>query len=153
MEIIKKLKKESTILTIVFNVLTMGAYGAFYMKEQTEKLNELLPENEKISHTTSTAAMVVAIVSAAFGFLSLFVDLSESLTQFDNLITLTAAIFMLVWTFTWRNRFYTITGINSHHPYKLHGFWLFIFGVYYVNYKINVIHDSTVMQEQTQITM
>ena len=142
MQIVNKLKRESTFLTLIFNILTFGVYGAFYMKAQTETLNEALPEDQRIPEYSMYLYIGAMIVSAFISFISLFTELSQSVTSLDDLLTIGLGISMIVWTFSWRTKFYAVTGMNNNHPLRLNGFLLFLFGLYYINYKINMIHDS-----------
>jgi len=142
--IIKDLKKESTFVTLFYNFITLGVYGGFYMKRQTEILNKDVKDDLKISSSEMDTYVVLSIISAFISFLLIFSDNNPTFEGIDKLFTIGLGIWMIAWNFRWRKMFYAALGDDAQYPsFRLNGFFLFLFGIYYINYKINEFDSFT----------
>lgn len=141
--LLQNLKRESTALTLCLNIATFGVYGAHYMYSQTEKLNNEVSDDRKVSTFVMGTMVFVAWLSGIIDLFSVFNEPSESLEFFNDYISFGYMISIILWSFKWRKMFHETMNIaNSNDGRWLNGFLTFFFGLYYINYKINVINDN-----------
>ena len=145
--LLQKLKRESTFLTFILNVATFGVYGAHYMYSQTQKLNEEVSSENKMDTFSMGAIVLAAWVSGIIDLFTVFSETSEGVEAFNDLLSIGLLISIIMWAFKWRKMFHeTMSITNSNDGRWLNGFLLFLFGLYYINYKINVMNDNTTNQ-------
>jgi len=146
-EIIKSLKDQSTWVLFFLFIITYGVYGAYYVKEKSNIMNSALEEGNKISQGFINAVMVINWLSLALFIVYLNVD-GEFIIS--SLVDLVANIMFIVWAFMARNRVNTYCGLSGSDASWFHGFWTFLFTLYYFNYKVNTIVDySETLQTDT----
>jgi len=146
-EIIKSLKDQSTWVLLFLFIITYGVYGAYYVKEKSSIMNSVLEEGNKISKGFIDTVIIINWLSLALFIVYLNVD-GEFIIS--SLVDLVANIMFIVWAFMARNRVNTYCGLSSGDASWFHGFWTFLFTLYYFNYKVNTIVDySETLQTDT----
>lgn len=145
--ILSKLKRESTVLTLFLNIVTLGVYGAHYLQGQTNILNEELPEDQRFDPMVMWGIVGAAWISGILDFIGILQPLSPDLDLLSSAINLGVSIAYIAWSFKWRTMFYAATKTQNVYPQQLNGFLLFLFGIYYINYRVNAMNDTIAAQQ------
>ena len=138
---VKDLKKQSTWVLLILNIITLNVYGAHYIYTQSKKLNEILEEEEKISDLLQGTILLSAYIILIGTVLS-FINYSVIYDGIANLASLILTISMIVWSFKVRNRMNKALNLQKGDFHWFHGFWTFLFPPYYFNYKINCLNEQ-----------
>lgn len=133
---------DNTLSMILLNFISFGMYNAFYLKSQSEVVNEYVTEYNKISKTLMNSVILTSVLHLYMVMVDFFGGLSSSLIVIDNLVTLSYLITMTVLSFAVRNRFNTLIDAEGGYVPKMNGFFVFLFGAFYINYKIRSINNS-----------
>ncbi len=140
----ENLKYKSTLSLIGLSIITLGVYPAYFIKRQTKILNDY-KTNAQVSKRLTTLIIAIAYI---IGILFLFVLIGLfriTLPNMKDLITLSpssffslfTSTFSTIWCFLARDRIHEYFNID-HNPFKrISGLLLLMFGVFYLNYKIN----------------
>lgn len=143
MNVTKGLKQEPLLLTLILNVVTFGIYGSFYLKHQTEALNEHVPADKQISDSMVSGIVTLACVSGFLDLITLLTEAGEMIDGINTLLGLVFSISMIVWVFKWRSLYHEALKVRSSNDGRwMNGFFAFLFGVYYVNYKVGALLDE-----------
>ena len=146
-EVISKLKRESTLLTLFLNIVTFGIYGAHYLQGQTSVLNESLQEEDRLDPQIMWGIVAAAWISGILDFVGILQTLSPDFEFLSSAVGLGVSIAYILWSFKWRKMFYAATKTGNVYPQQLNGFLLFLFGIYYINYRVNAMNDTIAAQQ------
>jgi len=151
--LIQSLRSQSTWKLLFLSIITLGIYGAHYMRNQTKSLNKQLSDDQQISNGLVLSILILSYITVAL-IIPFFVVLDEN-PQLDQLDQISAnidkvlSILILVWGFKARNRMNSLLGLSegglsvSKDDTKwFHGFWTFLFQYFYFNYKVNKISED-----------
>lgn len=137
----KKLRKKSVLLIILLTLITYGIYQPIWFLKQKNAINNL-KSKEKLTNTLFILVIILYAVSALFLFIYLFpYDTTSPLVieLIDNLINLTGAIIILVMSFKVRRILHQYFNVVLKRNIKFSKIYTFLFGIYYLQYKINRI--------------
>ena len=130
------LPARKTWLLVVLSIVTYFVYPAHYARKLSVKLNAADPAGPKIS-----SGLVWTVLIAAYVGLVLF--LCTAATEEDSAIDITSnvvdrigGLLFLVWAFSARRRLNFLQKNSKESPRWVHGFWTFLFAVFYLNYKV-----------------
>ena len=149
-EIIKSLKDQSTWVLLFLFIITYGVYGAYYVKEKSGIMNSVLEEGNKISKGFIDTVIIINWLSLALFIVYLNVD-GEFIIS--SLVDLVANIMFIVWAFMARNRVNTYCGLSSGDASWFHGFWTFLFTLYYFKILLLIIQKpcKLILQRMAKI--
>ena len=139
-DVLKALKKESTWKLFFLTVITLGLYSAFYMKRQSEVLNGYLEDDSKIGPALVKLAFLSAFLGIGLVFAPFIVPddslkLVETISAIDNLFY---SIIVLIWGFLACTRMnYLLDAEEKGNPLRSSKWWVLLFGVFFVNFRIN----------------
>lgn len=138
---VKDLKKQSTWILLLLNIITFNVYGAHYIYTQSKKLNHVLNEEEKISDLLQGSILLSAYIMM-FGTILSILSYSVFVDSISNIASLVLTITLIVWSFKVRNRMNKLLNLHKSDSNWFHGFWTFLFPPYYFNYKINCLNEQ-----------
>lgn len=145
----KKLKGENTILIIFYSLITLGFYPALYIRKKTKILNEFWTDLPISGFFTEM--VVIAAIASAFAIfvdiISVYYEITEPFSRWMGLLKearVVSPALNMAWCFLARDRIHDYLKCNDDKKRRLSGALIFIFGVFYLNYKINKeIDEST----------
>jgi len=141
---VNKLRKINIILMIFLTLITMGIYVPVWFLIQKKAINDL-KSKEKL---TDTPFQIVLVLYSFSLFILIYQIFSSDYVQnsildnIDNFISVTGAIIVLVMSFKVRRIFHQYFNIVLKKNIMLSKLWTFLFGIYYLQFKINKILDS-----------
>ena len=139
-DIVGQLKSQSTWRLVFLSLITLGIYGAYYIKLQTKIINQHLDREGQISATVATFIVALSCISA------INLVLLEPHPVETALLDTVWSILVLIWVFKARNRMNMLLAVTKDQPQWFHGLWTFIFFYYYFNFKINRLNESIAEQ-------
>ena len=128
---------------ILLSIITYFVYPAHYVKKLTARLNQEPCEAPRIS-----AALVWAILIFSYAGLALFigylaVEDDHPIAKFSTFADRIGGILFILWAFVARARIHVLLQPRKGSPEWLHGFWTFVFNVFYVNFKLRRLKNHS----------
>ncbi len=152
----KKLKYHSTMSLFFLSLITLGIYSAYYIKRQTKILNEFKP-NIPISDFFVNAIIIFSYIGAIINVILAVKAYIESgiwhaadsfSTNYFSFGTL-----IPIWAFLARDRIQEYLDCNGDENKRFCGIMTLIFGVFYINHKINdLIEDNSIDEKYLEIS-
>ncbi len=139
---IKSFKRFTTWGVIGLAIITLGIYGYYWMYTRTKVLNNLIPEN-KVAPWIIPAIIVLGLINIVFSLLPLISPELASLAALGSILGIIVFILTVTWAFMFRNRLNIISGSNKGDVFWLGPILTFFFSLYYLQYKINQMHDAS----------
>jgi hypothetical protein len=152
--IIQELKDQSTWRLYGLTMITLGVYWAHYIRRQTNRINALLGEDARISKgliqlffiVTYLQLIFAVSINAVFWFMPAIIVEEGHWLNIINIIGSVLGglwgIIIIAWSFKARNRINTLCSFCKDSEEWFHGFWTFLFYIWYINYKVNVLNES-----------
>jgi len=141
---IKTFKRFTTWGVLGLAIITLGIYGYYWMFSRTKVLNSIIPEN-KIASWIVPAVLIVGLINIVLSILPIAVPIMAG--DFLAIISLPLSLIgmglALVWAFKFRNRLNIISGSTKGNVFWLGPILTFFFNLYYLQYKINQMHDAS----------
>ena len=141
-EILRALKRESTLRLFFLGVITLGIYIAHYIKRQTAIVNQYLDKEKQISEGLVWTILILTYVSAILFVPYMFVEEGHPIAIISNLAGKILVVLDLVWAFKARNRMNMLLSATKGSEFWFHGLWTFLFTALYFNYKINMLSET-----------
>ncbi|MEZ5919260.1 MAG: DUF4234 domain-containing protein [Alphaproteobacteria bacterium] len=140
-EIIVVLRDQSTWILVFFSIITLGIYTAFYIKRQSRVLNEYLTTpTHRIKEGFIQFILVVAFVSAAIDVVDLiYGDDDPTVAGFAAGGDMVFGLSVMFWAFMICTRLNYLLGAAKGTPLWSSKLWAFLFGAFYINYKVNTL--------------
>ena len=150
---IKSFKRFSTWWVVLLAMFTLGIYAYYWMVSRTNTINSIIPEN-KVSMWIPYTIIISGVINLIATMLPIalpFIDtISEEATanfmafgQIATLLSFVGLILTLIWVYKFRNRLNLISGSKKGDVYRVGPILTFFFQLYYMQYKINQMHDAT----------
>lgn len=130
------LKPRSVILMILLTVVTLGLYMNFWFHRSAIALNKRLDRN-RISMIQVGAFWVLSLSSVLWTIPEILAEEGSVTVDIGTFLTNADMIFALVCAFTIRGRLNLLIQVPRSHPAWSNAFWTFIFGILYLQWKIN----------------
>ena len=146
MDLIEKLRSQSTWKLLGLGIVTYGVYFAYYAQRQSKEINAAINSDDNISSGFINSILVMSYASLALFIPYLFVEEGHPIEGISSLIDMIVGIMLIVWGFKARNRVNTYCDLNAEDDVWFHGLWTFLFTPLYFNYKVNCILESNVEQ-------
>lgn len=166
-----QLKSESTWKLFGLSVITLGIYLAYYIKKKSQKINNFLESDQRISDNFASGMVYISYISVMtliFYFVAAYLMIfsldgetyySETnsigatitlafIRLISDLIGMIFNILVIVWAFKMRNRINSLNQYNPSDKKWFHGFWTFLFSTLYINFKINKIHTAIQLENK-----
>ncbi|HQQ63512.1 MAG TPA: DUF4234 domain-containing protein [Pseudomonadales bacterium] len=137
---LNRLPAMSLLSVLLFTVATLGVYSWWWLYSRSLILNSLLPKERTISKP------FMHLCLAGFGITFLLViDFSYqpdnlSLKDTINVLMMALNIMAIVWVFRFRAGMHFLLGPTPT-LYHLNAVWTFLFPIFYVQHKINLLHE------------
>lgn len=126
--------RQSVWLLLFLTLITVGIYTNVWQLQQATRLQRFLPDQSLRPFTIG--ALIFAVISAAFD-VSINFTSNASLNLTSSGLDLVYGILALILEFAIRSKLNTIQGGYANRVYWFSGVWTFLFGVLYLQYKIN----------------
>jgi len=139
---VKAFKRFTTWGVIGLAVITLGLYSYYWMHTRTKVLNKLIPEN-KVAPWIVPTIIILGLINFVLSFLPLIAPELITLSTLSSFIGLIVFILAITWAFMFRNRLNIISGSNKGDVFWLGPILTFFFSLYYLQYKINQMHDAS----------
>ncbi|MCP4750317.1 MAG: DUF4234 domain-containing protein [Proteobacteria bacterium] len=143
-EILKNLQDQSTWRLLLLTLVSLGIYGAHYIKRQTSNANQYLDEKGRIPTGLVYFILVLSYIYAIFTLLSIFAPIESPI---DEALTVVLEAAIIVWGFKARNRMNTLFSARKGDANWFNGFWTFVFTPLYFNFKVNTLNDLLLEQD------
>ncbi len=140
-EIIGQLRSQSTWRLAVLILITWGIYLAHYIRRQTNRLNQCLDEQHRISRALVISILILSYITVILAVHEILVEEGQG-QPISLLLNLTLAILVLIWAFKARNRMNMLLGVAPDEPGSFDETWTLLFAVLYFNFKINKLYES-----------
>ena len=141
---IQNLPTKNTWLLILLSIFTYFVYPAHYVKKLTARLNEEPSEAPPISTTLVWAILVLSYLSLALFVGYLAVEEDHPIARLSSIVDRICGLSFILWSFSARSRIHALLGSSKGSPQWLHGFWTFLFNVFYVNFKLARLKSPSV---------
>lgn len=146
-ELLSSLHRYSTWLLVLLTFVTLGVYGAHYIKRQTVVINSFLHDNDKLGLSAPNTLLFISYLSLAlsllpFATLNMDQSISSSIELAGSIVSLIWTLMMLVLCFKMRTKLHSLLNSLPGGISWFHGFWTFFFQIYYINYKINTLNKA-----------
>ena len=122
-------------LVLLLTVVTFGIYAGFWLYRQNEFLGRIRPDL-KVPPALGLVVLALLVVSALLDIV-VMIHAPASLESASNGLDRITEILLLVFTFTVRGGLNKVLGVFKTDPAWFSGLWTFLFGVIYLQYKIN----------------
>jgi len=140
----EKLKKKNIFLMILLTLITYAIYQPIWFLKQKRAINNL-KSKEKLTGTPFIFVIVIYAISILIlliTFISIDTTTLLVIDLIDTLITWTGVIILIVMSFKVRRIFHQYFNVVLKRNIKFSKIWTFLFGIYYLQYKINRILDK-----------
>ncbi|MCB1214026.1 MAG: DUF4234 domain-containing protein [Deltaproteobacteria bacterium] len=143
-EVIKKLEWGSTFKLVIFSIISLGIYVAYYIARQTKVLNEVLPEEKKINQALIKAIFIFAYVGIVSIVLVFFIPEENPLIKILDAVDRVFGFLLLYWSFVVRERMNKdLLESQKGSPTWFNGIATFFFSPFYINYKVNTLNENS----------
>jgi len=139
----EKLEKKNILILILYTFITYAIYQPIWFLKQKNAINNL-KSKEKLTDTPFNIVLVLYAVSALFLLISFFPydnNTQSVIDAIDNTISITGSIILLFMSFKVRRILHQYYNIVLKRNIEFSKIWTFLFGIYYLQYKINKILD------------
>ena len=140
--IISTLPTKKTWLLILLAFVTYFVYPAHYVKKISARLNEETSEAPEIFSGLVWVILFSSYLSLALFFITLGVDDDHPIAKISSAVDRLVGIPYIFWAFEARSRLHALLSSSKGSPYWFHGFWTFIFGVFYINFKLEKLKKA-----------
>jgi hypothetical protein len=138
----EKLPPLGILQLIVFSVATLGIYTWWWMYSRSMLLNEVLPTERRLNTGFMRFCLSGFAVTLVLAVVAGFQLDNVALAGTVNLLSLLLNIMVIVWVLHFRRAANHLLG-EQETPYHFHLFWTLLFQVFYMQYKINLIHSHS----------
>ena len=127
---------KNTWALVLLSIFTYFVYPAHYVKRLTARLNEEPSQAPKISVGLVWAILLFSYLSLLLLIGYMAVDEHHPVAIISNIADRICGILFIVWAFSARSRIHALLESRKGSPQWFHGFWTFVFNVFYVNFKL-----------------
>lgn len=149
---IRDFKSQSTWRLLGLGVITYGVYFAHYIKNQTDRINEITGESNRISDGFVNSILAMSYITLFLFFAFITVEEGHVVETVSNVFDRIWGVMLIIWGFMARNRLNAAYNISKDNKEWFHGLWTFLFSPMYFNYKINSICEESVEQDAQERT-
>jgi hypothetical protein len=125
---------------IVFALATLGIYTWWWMYSRSMILNEMLPPERRINAGFMRLCMSGFAATLMLALAAGFQPENIALESTVNILSMALNIMVIAWVLYFRRAANHLLG-ETPTPYHLNLFWTLLFQVFYMQYKINLIHS------------
>ncbi len=104
-------------------------------------MNKELHDVNKISDGFLNMIILFYYLSLTLLIRYFFVDYGHPLERVEDIVDLTVVVMTTIWGFKARNRMNTLLSASKKDDAWFHGFWTFMFTLFYFNYHINCLRE------------
>ena len=145
-------KRNPTILFIIFSVITLGIYQWFWIFSRKNSLNKIA--GSKINESLPVIFVIISILSV---FLQGYgeTQYDESTIAAGNGLSFISLVLMIVIAFQMKKVLKEFSD-NNEMKISYNGFFTFLFNFWYINYKLNenidYITQNSIVDKEEKIT-
>jgi len=140
-EIVSQFEKQSTWRLLLLYQITLGIYGAHYMRRQTAVFNEYLDRDGQISRGLIYAILLLVYLRVMLGVPLILSEDVEAYAVF-NLLDIAYCLLQMMWGYQTRNRMNMLFGATRDQSCWFHGLWSTLLTPFYFNFKINRLNQQ-----------
>lgn len=133
-----------TLLFVAIGIFTMGLFVYYWIYTRNQRLNRCLPDSLKVPEWLINSTVILGVIGFVMSSIQLMMpgtSLATSTSGAQSILGLLAFALALVWLYNFRSQLNRLSGARPGDAIWVNGFWLFLFTTYYLQYKINQIHD------------
>ena len=133
--------KQSVWAVLGLSFLTAGFYFPFWLRKYTRIINRLLPDSQ-IASWWFPVCILVAILNLGMVIPEVLTNDHPLALGIDRIIEKIDVILTYTWIFKIRNRMNILLQAQPKQDRWFHGAWTFLFGILYLQYKVNLLHEQ-----------
>lgn len=141
---IREFPRFPVLLFIGIALLTMGLYVYAWIYTRNQMINRCVPESKRIPSWLTNSVIALGVVSFSMSFLAMVSPESsfgKALIEAQGIFTLITYAMTILWLFNFRALLNQLAGSQPGERFWVNGILLVLFSVYYLQYKINQLHD------------
>lgn len=138
-----------TMLFVGIGILTMGLFVYYWIYTRNQMLNRCIPASLRMPEWLVNSTVILGVIGFVMSSIQLMMPetgLATSTSGAQGILGLLSFVMALVWLFNFRRQLNRLTGAVPGDAVWVNGLLLFLFTTYYLQYKINQIHDHGPMQ-------
>ena len=143
-QFIQEFPRLPTLLFIGLGLMTLGLYIYAWIYTRNAMINRCVPDDKRIPDWLSNSAVALGVISfmmSAMGMLFPKTTLGLAMIDAQGVFAMMSFAMTMVWLFTFRTLLHQLTGAYPGKRLWANGLLLVLFSVYYLQYKLNQIHD------------
>ena len=143
-QFIREFPRLPTPLFIGLGLMTLGLYIYAWIYSRNAMINRCVPDDKKIPEWLSNSAVVLGVISfsmSAIGMLFPGTEIAIAMINAQGIFAVVSFAMTMVWCFTFRALLNQLTGAHPGKRLWTNGILLVLFSAYYLQFKINQIHD------------
>lgn len=143
-QFIQEFPRLPTMLFVGLGLLTLGLYIYAWIYTRNAMINRCVPEAKRIPSWLSNSTVVLGVITffmSAFGMLLPESSLGKAMIETQGIFTMISFFVTMIWFFTFRGLLNALTDAQPGRSLWINGMLLVLFTAYYLQYKINQIHD------------
>jgi hypothetical protein len=143
-QFIQEFPRLPTPLFIGLGLMTLGLYVYAWIYTRNAMINRCVPDDKKIPEWLSNSAVALGVISfsmSAIGMMFPGTEIGIAMIDAQGIFALVSFAMTMVWLFTFRALLNQLTGAYPGKRLWTNGVLLVLFSVYYLQFKINQIHD------------
>lgn len=143
-QFIREFPRLPTPLFIGLGLMTLGLYVYAWIYTRNAMINRCVPDDKKIPDWLSNSAVVLGVISfsmSAMGMLFPGTGIGIAMTNAQGIFAVVSFAMTMVWLFTFRALLNQLTGAYPGKRLWTNGILLVLFSVYYLQFKLNQVHD------------
>lgn len=133
-----------TLLFVGIGIFTMGLFVYYWIYTRNQMLNRCLPDSLKMPEWLVNSTVILGVIGFVMSCIQLIMPntaLAVSTSGAQAILGLLSFALALVWLFNFRSQLNRLSGAAPGDAIWVNGLLLFLFTTYYLQYKINQIHD------------
>lgn len=139
-DIIHKFPRQSVWAIIGLSLVTLTIYFPFWLRKHTRIINQLLPNNQ-VPSWWFPLYLCITILNFALVIPEIITEDHPAVMAVSKLISMIDIILTIVWIFKLRNRMNILLETEKKTPYWYQAFWTLLFGLFYLQYKVNKLQE------------
>ena len=143
-QFIQEFPRLPTLLFMGLGLLTLGLYVYAWIYTRNAMINRCVPDDKRIPDWLSNSAVALGVISfsmSGLGMLFPGTSIGIAMINAQGIFALVSFAMTMVWLFTFRALLNQLTGTYPGKRLWTNGILLVLFSVYYLQYKLNQIHD------------
>lgn len=148
-QFIQEFPRLPTMLFVGLGLLTLGLYIYAWIYTRNAMMNRCVPEGKRIPSWLSNSTVALGVITfcmSALGMLLPESSIGKGMIEAQSIFAMVSFFVTMIWFFTFRGLLNALAGAQPGQKLWINGIILVLFTAYYLQYKINQIHEQNDMQ-------